>query len=201
MQTPPPILYKYCDVRGLDIFRNLRVKFTPPNQFNDPFECAARMEKKLSRRRALEAIASEGLLRKATEEMHQLGLPVALNDARRVLTANRKKLVSLAVRNYPDNATEFRRQLLDMVSGVLGLLCLSSVDDDILMWSHYSHRHTGFVVGLDATHSFFSSKQDLVEVDYNNRRVLMGHVVNGRDPKVICANKRGRSQKEPSLEI
>ena len=40
----PPILYKYCDLRGLDILANLRLKVTPFNEFNDPFELAPRME-------------------------------------------------------------------------------------------------------------------------------------------------------------
>jgi hypothetical protein len=39
-QITPPILYKYCDLRGLDILANLRLKVTP---FNDPSELAPRM--------------------------------------------------------------------------------------------------------------------------------------------------------------
>ena len=31
-------LYKYCDQRGIDILQSLRLKVTPPIQFNDPFE-------------------------------------------------------------------------------------------------------------------------------------------------------------------
>lgn len=45
------------------------------------------------------------------------------------------------------------------VSGTLDealVLCLSDAWDIIPMWSYYAQAHTGFVIGLDSTHSFFS---------------------------------------------
>ena len=38
----------------------------------------------------------------------------------------------------------------------VGILCLTERSDDHLMWVHYAKNHTGFVVGLDASSSFFS---------------------------------------------
>jgi hypothetical protein len=32
------ILYKYADDSGIRILEDLRLKVTPPNEFNDPFE-------------------------------------------------------------------------------------------------------------------------------------------------------------------
>lgn len=64
-----------------------------------------------------------------------------------------------------------------MVSAEFGLLCLSSVPDDILMWSHYSRSHTGFVVGFNTSHPFFTQGPELLEIEYNEERVLMGHTV------------------------
>jgi hypothetical protein len=37
----------------------------------------------------------------------------------------------------------------------IGVLCLSKVPDNLLMWAHYSRSHTGLVVGLEADHEFF----------------------------------------------
>src|ERR1035441_10379354 len=31
-------LFKFVDFRGVDILRNERIKFTPPQEFKDPFE-------------------------------------------------------------------------------------------------------------------------------------------------------------------
>ena len=55
-QLDSDVLYKYCDPRGIDILQSLRLKVTPPNQFNDPFEFMPRVETEISaavvRRRA-----------------------------------------------------------------------------------------------------------------------------------------------------
>lgn len=40
-----------------------------------------------------------------------------------------------------------------------GILCLSEDVKSILMWSHYSENHSGYVVGFDATHPFFALNQ------------------------------------------
>jgi hypothetical protein len=38
------IVYKYCKQQhGVDILKNLELKITPPNQFNDPFEFSPHM--------------------------------------------------------------------------------------------------------------------------------------------------------------
>jgi len=39
----PEILYKYCDPEGVDILDSNRVKVTPCDKFNDPFELMPRM--------------------------------------------------------------------------------------------------------------------------------------------------------------
>jgi hypothetical protein len=36
-------VYKYCGANGLNILRDLELKATPPNQFNDPFEFTPKM--------------------------------------------------------------------------------------------------------------------------------------------------------------
>lgn len=37
----------------------------------------------------------------------------------------------------------------------LGILCLSERPDNHLMWVHYARKHTGFVLGFDASADFF----------------------------------------------
>ena len=38
------ILYKYCDLHGIDILKRCRVKVTPPETLNYPMECVWRTE-------------------------------------------------------------------------------------------------------------------------------------------------------------
>jgi hypothetical protein len=37
-----------------------------------------------------------------------------------------------------------------------GIFCLTEEADDPLMWAHYAHNHTGFVIGFDGRSEFFS---------------------------------------------
>ncbi|MDP2401011.1 MAG: DUF2971 domain-containing protein, partial [Actinomycetota bacterium] len=59
----------------------------------------------------------------------------------------------------------------------IGALSLSETDDSVLMWSHYSSGHTGFVLGFDARHSYFNARlaevdefRHLRRVEYRNER-------------------------------
>ena len=77
---------------------------------------------------------------------------------------------------YPDVAADFRKQAVELVSRDHGLLCLSALRGNILMWSHYGKSHTGLVIGLDTRHAFLSSKEPLLEVEYREERVEIGYL-------------------------
>lgn len=42
-----------------------------------------------------------------------------------------------------------------------GILCLSGVRDDILMWSHYADSHRGICLEFDSSFSFFTDAQEV----------------------------------------
>ena len=54
-----------------------------------------------------------------------------------------------------------------------GILCLTALQDNLLMWAHYAAEHTGFVIGFDTTHAFFSRSPEstgLCKVTYSDTR-------------------------------
>ena len=56
-----------------------------------------------------------------------------------------------------------------------GILSLSKKKKNILMWSHYSDSHKGYVVGFDTTHNFFQKKEKrqiagLQKIEYSKIR-------------------------------
>jgi hypothetical protein len=120
-------LFKYCDGNGIDILQWLRLKVTPPNQFNDPFEF-------------LPKIAFS-------------------NDEHRSLTD--------------------LDGMVDSISETHALACFSKVPDNLLMWSHYAHRHRGIVVEFDMNNSFFSSAKNLMPVNYCSERARASLDSNG----------------------
>jgi hypothetical protein len=69
---------------------------------------------------------------------------------------------------------------METISKEFSLICLSEFPDDILMWSHYTKGHTGFVIGFDTANEFFS-QPPVHQVDYKEERVLMGHYADLRD--------------------
>jgi hypothetical protein len=47
------------------------------------------------------------------------------------------------------------RELIDRHLNTLGILSLSEVPDDLLMWTHYAANHSGFVLEFDDKHHWF----------------------------------------------
>jgi hypothetical protein len=66
-QQLPNRLYKYCDVRGIDILKSHRLKVTPFDEFNDPFEIAPRMRPDFSLEDAKAAAADPEMIRRLYE--------------------------------------------------------------------------------------------------------------------------------------
>jgi hypothetical protein len=178
----PECLYKYCDTRGADILRKLRLKITPPNRFNDPFEFAPRMKPSVRRREARRLVRDKGSERALFEKMTAQGQFTGnFKKFKKLVRPQRGKMVQAVVAGYADVAADFRRDFIDLVSSEFGLLCLSAVRDNILMWSHYGRSHTGLVIGLDGRHALLSSNElKLVEVEYRKERVEMGYLAASR---------------------
>ena len=51
---------------------------------------------------------------------------------------------------HPEKLAKERPEQLKKWNSIIGLFSLSSVSDNILMWSHYSLNHSGFVIGFDS---------------------------------------------------
>jgi hypothetical protein len=130
---------------------DLRLKITPPNEFNDPFEItphsktarhlpemleAARTNPQ-SYRSVYENMKTDGAFTGSFEEF-VVGLPRALSHYH----SQYKQLSKAEVRTRD-------AQVLDDISQELGILCLSKVSSSIPMWSYYANHHRGVVIGLD----------------------------------------------------
>lgn len=179
---PPPILYKYCDVTGTDILEKLRVKITPPNRFNDPFELRPRTPPELTHEKAIEALGEDRVLLMTHKEAIRTGTFAGTCEEFRTFIEQHSEVFAAGlIAGYPASAADFRREHVEEISTEFGLLCLAEVPDDILMWSHYSDRHTGFVVGFDTSLSFFTSPP-LQQVQYSEERALVEQSVKKEDP-------------------
>jgi hypothetical protein len=177
----PPILYKYCDSGGINILRRQRLKVTPFDQFNDPFELLPRMRAECPETtpRGLCAIRSFGLpcTRRRSPKVLSLVHAICLSRCwtlfRNHLPISLRPTTRATQRNFE---TLIKRRLKE-----LGLICLAALRDSLLMWSHYTRGHSGFVIGFDTGNDFFANGPPVHEVIYAEERVLMGHYGDQRD--------------------
>lgn len=188
MKSLPKILYKYCDRWGVDILQHHRLKVTPFDKFNDPFELAPRMRPDFpvddARTAIMETDFQRALYDRTFEQRQFSG---SFEEFVNLLRIVKDDLAAKLAADYPKDAADFRMNHLPTISKEFGLICLSSVPDDILMWSHYTNGHTGFVIGFDTTNEFFANPPAR-EVEYKEERVLMGHYSDRRDQRSVLVD-------------
>jgi hypothetical protein len=131
-------LYKYCanNKHTENIFINSELYFALPSLFNDPFDSKLKFSFEGSlndiRKAYGRALYSSSLHN--NNRYRQLNSQEADEIAEKWITP---KLIDN--KDYQVKFTE-RIQKLENPQGVL---CLSEVNNNILMWSHYAEKHTG----------------------------------------------------------
>jgi hypothetical protein len=163
------LAYKYCDEHGVSILENLELKISPPNQFNDPFEFTPQMFCPDLVARATYIVETEPLLKQMYDNLRTFGRFHGPYEAFLAqVRTNREKFITEIAKLIMPAAAITRDNLLDRVSALNGVLCLSKRWDSILMWGHYCKKHQGVVIGFDTSHPIFAHLQP---VDYDLERV------------------------------
>ena len=158
-------LYKYGTINEYSecLFTIPSVWFSPPIQLNDPFECRPYFTFEGNRDQIIEAL-------KRVLRQHN---PASGNDE---ITAIATSIYLEGRHKSPETWEELRNHLLQYLTNNIGLYCLSSKPNDILMWSHYGSGHSGFCLKFEATDNtpFFGGAQevqyskDFPSIDYFN---------------------------------
>ena len=174
----PPVdtreeVFKYCDSRGVDILRNLELKITPPAQFNDPFEFTPRVICSSPDYHVKRLYDDKGGLKVMFQEQKREGLFKGdFREFKKGIRALRQDFRARLVERIPEINANLQAKQLNAVSRELGVLCLSSRPDSIVMWGHYSDKHTGIVIGFDRSWSVFHDKKGLRPVQYVRERTI-----------------------------
>ena len=158
-------LYKYGTINEYSerLFTTPSVWFSPPIQLNDPFECRPYFTFEGNREQIMEALIRQLRLR----------YPASGDDQ---IIAMASSLYLEGRHRDPERAEELRKTLLQGFASNIGLYCLSSKPNDILMWSHYGSGPSGFCLKFEATANtpFFGNAQKVrysenyPNVDYFN---------------------------------
>ena len=139
-------IYKYCGYGGIDILKNLRLKVTPPNAFNDLFEFTptAVGAAPVKWAEACDIIENAAEIRK---RLAAKGKPFVGSDEE--FCDMIRQRVKEPIFASTDVVAEMCRDLIDVISKTAGIICFSKRRNNLLMWSHYANGHKGFVVGFD----------------------------------------------------
>lgn len=123
----PRFLYKYRSLHTSHtkkIITDLSFWFAKPDSFNDPFDCNL----------------SEVRSHRPKDIARFCWKPES---------GYTKEVFKSLARDDPEFVNELAIRAREMIFGKQGILSLSKVYDDILMWSHYASDHTGIVIKLD----------------------------------------------------
>lgn len=168
---PPDLLFKYvgCERHHLRIVSDLRIRFTQPDDLNDPFDCIPGVEPPGD----VAAFVERAIANSAPTDPILSLAPQQLADAKRKFVATYERdLDALTQRCF-----EIVRRNINKV----GVLSLSARNDNLVMWAHYAASHRGFVIGFKPgyapltkrTIEQYLSEGELQPVTYVQARVTL----------------------------
>jgi hypothetical protein len=131
----PEILYKYIpwnNDRCRKMLFNNNIYFTSPSRFNDPFDCSLNI--------------------RLGESVKTLTLEVLLQDyypkSSRSEIEKMAHTISGIASSILDETAFIQKNFAERIYLSVGVFSLSEINDNILMWSHYSNSHKGMCIGF-----------------------------------------------------
>jgi Protein of unknown function (DUF2971) len=151
MSHLPKYLYKYepFNTRTLENLKAQSIYFGSPSSFNDPYDCSFMP--------ALAPISDETVEQIRGRYLNDSDTP--LHARQQFAKASTEELRQIFLRSGRAALDQSVAQFIEN----RGVSCFSERHDDLLMWSHYGGRHTGFCLEFDASKTPF---QKIKKVTY-----------------------------------
>jgi hypothetical protein len=168
------LLYKYLHPdRFEDVISKRRLRFTPPALLNDPFEALPWISALAPDRETLIRCVARTLEGCSPEERAHMQVPRPL--LRLGSSAIEEWLVAhpgecdalLKTWDVEGQLLEELRRSIIETANTIGIFSMSADAANLLMWAHYAADHSGFVLELDSTHSFFraqANREDILDM-------------------------------------
>ena len=151
-EKPPQFLYRFhpCNEYSLSNLCSQNFYFNSPSNFNDPFDCNPRFLKDITDN---ENYASQFIENATTPEI------------KRQFSADNQDDIKLIC----EIAVDRTREMLDKI-GKFGVACFAEDFHNLLMWSHYADKYTGFCLKFDT-----AGFNKLFKVKYQDKRPVINH--------------------------
>ncbi len=170
------MLYKYVSSEGIISLENCKLKITPPNQFNDPYEFIPRIIGASDADETNSYLSDDDVL----SEHYEAAVKEGVWDGNLVefieeIKKNTEDYTNSVVKVSSENEIQWKysKEFLNYVSQLLGVLCVTKNSSNILMWSHYADSHSGIVIGMDERDIFFDNSNGLYEIEYVTNRPIL----------------------------
>lgn len=157
MPDCPEHFYRYRSLVGSNAAHVERtvhfgeIYFPKPASFNDPFDCRPSF--------SFEATKDEMTsYYRRLDEKYLSGLN---REQRRQHVRDKLRDWERSPRN-PETLRRFTELHTKQITEDIGVLCLSEVSDDILMWSHYADSHRGVCLQFDGYFEDFANAQKVI---------------------------------------
>lgn len=161
---------------GIISIENCKLKITPPNQFNDPYEFIPRIVGTSDSGETNSYLSDDDVLSEHYSEAVKEGIwKGTLEDFVAEIKENIDDYTESVVKVSSENEIQWKyaQEFLDDVSQLLGVLCVTKNPSNILMWSHYADSHSGIVIGMDENDVFFDHANGLYEIEYVTNRPIL----------------------------
>lgn len=168
----PPVLYKYYafDEWTHNIFERNEIYFQSPDCFNDPFDSKISTTYEGTEKQRISRLIEfwrKGPAKDGKEEDLRL---------QAVDVVRKCQDIPLILRTLERSVERRRKQM--------GIFCMTSEPDNILMWSHYAEAHTGFCLAFNTGNRFFSRALPIKDEGYRIDRPCL-NLIEPIDPDKI----------------
>lgn len=170
MNSIPQKLYKYHPAKvGLSVLRNSRIRFTPPIEFNDPFD-----------QNPAHDVSSPTLLKLAADRAKidfafRPPGPITPRQYEKYLEAQTQVNYEHAQKVLVAEGHSMPSMYQKMFSQRFGVYCLTEHASSLLMWAHYTESHKGCVIEMNlADKHQYTELRGLKKVAYHTERPLTG---------------------------
>lgn len=170
-------IYKYVSAERIDILKNGYIRFTQPGAFNDPFEMnpyfvGVASEEAIGDFIKTESLSDENIERYLEEgwtaECQKHGVIIPFSFVRNLMKREADKfkpimndwIKQFMIMKRPDFRSFATNTILGGINKAFGILCLTEKPDNLVMWGHYSRKHSGFVIEFDEGHNFFNERKN-----------------------------------------
>jgi hypothetical protein len=180
------MLYKYLHPDRVDVIERLEIRFTQPNALNDPFDLRPRFESLIPESEALANYSATPvdfapIMRQAysmlpDDQRSRLSYEEAASVFKAFLDTHQARSAVSAglimfLRLMRNAAAPLCESLYEALNRGIGILSLTEIRDDPVMWVHYADSHRGLLIGFSEEHLFFNRRRSENDEFYFLRKV------------------------------